>query len=469
MAIVAMASSLTLGPLYCQSCHAQGCYCSASYSYGNSNNFIKSSFDSRGTIDLSGTSLRCRYPLFGSSKNFKRIYMEHELFPSKVSVAADYPDSVPDSFHYANNKRGYHPLEEVEVSRKVQESKLTPAEIARTTLEAHNRALLVFPSTVHCEPHGRTSWAEYQYIIDEYGDIFFEICDGENLLRDQGESDPVHALIGIDLSSYESKTMDNEFNTTDAGIIDDILSDDEFFEVMDSEMSEFPVDWGMPDFIHPIYFAKCLKKAVNTECKKNMEHPSNGVSIMGFLRPVFVEEETHLRRLFNGEESDEGYSSDWKDTETLNLSSKDDESIPRSTIYKLEILKIEMFSAYGVEFAIGVQDFLEAEPDFLVHSSSAIIERFVEKGFRYNDALKALCKKKGLLVERAHLIGVDSLGIDVRVFYGAKVQTHRFPFRVQATSAIEAEKQIQRLLFPRSRRKRFSTEENKQKKNQNKF
>ena len=60
--------------------------------------------------------------------------MGHDLCLSKVSVAADYPDSVPDSSSYMS-KQAYHPLEEVKDSRRIRETKLTSAEIARSTVE----------------------------------------------------------------------------------------------------------------------------------------------------------------------------------------------------------------------------------------------------------------------------------------------------------------------------------------------
>jgi len=60
--------------------------------------------------------------------------MGHDLCLSKVSVAADYPDSVPDSSSYMSNQ-AYHPLEEVKDSRRIRETKLTSAEIARSTVE----------------------------------------------------------------------------------------------------------------------------------------------------------------------------------------------------------------------------------------------------------------------------------------------------------------------------------------------
>ena len=60
--------------------------------------------------------------------------MGHDLCLSKVCVAADYSDSVPDSSSYMN-KQGYHPLEELKVSRDIRPARLSSAEIARTTVE----------------------------------------------------------------------------------------------------------------------------------------------------------------------------------------------------------------------------------------------------------------------------------------------------------------------------------------------
>lgn len=45
---------------------------------------------------------------------------------------------------------------------------------------------------------------------------------------------------------------------------------------------------------------------------------------------------------------------------------------------------------------INLLDFQDAEPDILVHSTPAIVDRFNQ---RFDVALKALCKKKGLDAE----------------------------------------------------------------------
>lgn len=54
-----------------------------------------------------------------------------------------------------------------------------------------------------------------------------------------------------------------------------------------------------------------LLQAIDNEYNRKMDHPSNGVSILGCLRPAFADEEFYVRRLFNYEDSD-GYNSDWK-------------------------------------------------------------------------------------------------------------------------------------------------------------
>ena len=54
-------------------------------------------------------------------------------------------------------------------------------------------------------------------------------------------------------------------------------------------------------------------QSVHTKYGEKMEFPSNGISIVGCLRPAFVDEESYLRRLFHHENGD-GYSSDWRGT-----------------------------------------------------------------------------------------------------------------------------------------------------------
>lgn len=261
----------------------------------------------------------------------------------------------------------------------------------------------------------------------------------------------------MDIPVYDNKKMADEYDMSDIGMTE-MSYEEDYLEATETDVFDSAVDWGMPDpsiSVHPLYFAKCLIKAVNTEYEKKMDNPSNGLSILGCLRPAFSDEESYLRKLFQSEDAD-NHNLDWKDADVVTLASSDRKGCS-SIIYRLEILRIELFSVYGSQCEIHLQDFLDAEPDILVHSTPAILDRFSEKGIRCNVALKALCKRKGLHVEGANLTGVDSLGMDVRVYSGAEVRTHRFPFKVQATSEAAAEKQIQQLLFPRSRRKKLRT------------
>ncbi|XP_057441393.1 uncharacterized protein At3g49140 [Lotus japonicus] len=445
MAIVLLPSASSLPP---STATGEG-ICYPTTSYGIACNSIRCPIDGRRMHDL--TSTRCKSPFFGSSP-FLWPSTGHDLSLSKLFVAADYPDSIPDSSSDMSHQ-GYHPLEELKVSNDSQPARLSPAVIAKTTIEANDHALLVFPGMVHCEPHAQISWAEYEYLIDDYGDMYIEIFDGANLLEDWEANNPVNALIGMDIPIYDNRRTASEDAIFNSGDDDEFPFDDGYIEVLEMEDINTPVNWRQPDInssAHPLYFSKCLTKAVNMECEKSMNCPSNGVSILGYLRPAYADEESYVRRMYPTEVSD-GYSSDRKDGKDFYSSSINDQRDTSLTLYRLEIVKIKLHSVYGCQSDISFQEFQRAEPDILVHSSLAIVEHFNQN---CDGALKALCKKKGLDAERAHLIGVDSLGLDLRVFSGTEVKSHRFPFKVQANSVYAAEKQIWRLLFPPCRRKK---------------
>ncbi|XP_068664683.1 uncharacterized protein At3g49140 isoform X2 [Aristolochia californica] len=395
--------AIFIGPLQYQFCQMEDISCSMSSR--TMTGWIRPLFDNRRNSDF--CNIR---NLFSGAAQSPWLQVGQDSSSSKVRVAADYPDSVPNSSSYIGHQ-GYHPLEEVEEWERSGEKVLTDVEIARTTLEAHSSALLVFPGMVHSEPHRNHSWAEFQYSIDDYGDVFFEIFDDENILQDWEASSPVNVLIGMDFPIYgeTERVTSNNTHSLNSSSNDDIAFDYDNKEVKDTEVAGTLIDWGMPDTfrkIHPVYFAKCLTKAVHTKYGHKMDYPSNGLSIVGSLRPAFIDEESHLRRLFHGEDVD-GYVSDWTDesekaanevNDTYNLIGYG--SSIRSTVYKLEIFRIELFSVYGDRSMVSLQDFQEAEPDVLVHSASAIVKHFNVGSMKCKLALKALCrKKKGLNVE----------------------------------------------------------------------
>ncbi|CAI0397207.1 unnamed protein product [Linum tenue] len=449
MSTAAAFAAFSFGPSQCQSCQADGSSCSTSN--GITSGWMKTTIDTSTDV----LSSRSGSPILGSGSLFPWSSRGRDLSHLKVSVAADYSDSsFPDSSSYTS-ARGYHPLEEVIVSRRRPEPQLTPAEIARTTVEANSGALVVFPGIVHREPHEEITWAELQYVVDDYGEIYFEMFDDRNVLRDPQAGNAVNAFIGMDVPVYENRRVASDiavFNVRDA---DDIPIENDYFPIMDYKDHDVPVDWGMPDtctWVHPIHFAKCLSKATDIEHDIKMGHPSNGVSIIGCLKPAFDDEEAYFRSVCYSEDSD-GYSSDSTDGEIPNLSSKKNVS-RASSIYRFEIISIELFSVYGTQRPIGYSEYQKAEADVLLNCVSTIIERFNDRGIDVDSALKALCKKKGIDSQEAHLIGVDSLGLDVRICSGVEVRTHRFPFKIRARSEVAAEKQIHQLLFPRSRRKK---------------
>ncbi|KAI3683436.1 hypothetical protein L1987_83939 [Smallanthus sonchifolius] len=441
--VIASPHFISIGPSWCGSCHSEGIGCYTSY--GVTSNWMRSPEIPR-TSDHSESRFRYKNQFLRDAQfNWSTGRKNRQ---SKVSVAADYPDSVPESSNYVANN-GYHQLEEIKSSKRVRETKLTGAEMAKTTIEANSSALLIFPGTIHSEPHDHISWAEYPYVIDDGGDIYFRVPDDANIMQDPEASNPVNVLIGMDLPVLENQLLSVPESHISDNSVDNLSFFEDYYEDEGPDMSGGFMEWGVPidsAGVHPIYFAKCLTKAANMEYSKKMDHPSNGVSVLGCLSPAYVDEELYLRRLFSIEDGD-GYDQNWKD-ENINYNA--------SIFYRLEIMRVELFSVYGVQSAINLQDFRDAEPDILVHSIPDIIAHFGDDTMDCNLALKSLCKKNGFQVERANIIGVDSLGMDVRVFTGLEVRTHRFPFKIRATSETAAEKQIQQLLFPRARRKRLS-------------
>ncbi|CAM0884146.1 unnamed protein product [Alopecurus aequalis] len=431
-------------------------------------NWIRAPFDSRRFHDFSSLSFKCRNT-FGSIQPCW-LATDQDSPLSKVRVAADYSDSVPDSKYMSD--RGYHPLEEVKERPRKKDLSLTDVETARTVVEANSKGLLVFPARVHSEPHGHVTWSEFSYVVDDYGDIFFQVPDNGNILEDDDANNPVTVLIGMDAATVgETNVAINDFS--EHMDVEDSMDMSDDYSKVDTEITDILIEWGMPltmRSIHPIYFAKCLTKAVHDNHGEKMDNPSNGLSIVGYLRPAFIEEESYLRTLFHAECSADGYSSDWReeykrepqpasgtngliDEDISRLDINDVGSIIDSTIYKLEIMTIELFSVYGKQLIIDPQDFQDTEPDVLSNHASDIMKRIKENSDQCTMALRSLCsRKKGLTVEGASLIGVDSLGIDVRAFSGLEARTVRFSFNAQALSERSAEKKIRRMLFPRPRK-----------------
>eukprot|EP01018_Ginkgo_biloba_P018241 Gb_25444 [translate_table: standard] len=430
---------------------------------------------SKNRIDRGAISSGCWNPLSVPS-DCHLFSARKKVLQTKVQVAADYSDSKSDPLE-CHGELGYHPLEEIQDCEKTEKGELTltDAEIARTIVEVNNNATLMFSGTVDDELHENIFWPELQYVTDEYGDIYFEVNDDEDILRILSTSNSsVHVLIGLDdiqRFTEQETTLPENSNDSDIEDISDSDSDTEvdyeedwisiLEEVEELDLSESLGDWANLETMrstHPMYFSKKLAEVVSTDYAENMDRPSKGLAILGLIRPAFMEEQSYVRKFLCEEEFsstdiidlsgsnkdgqlEEFIINKYNDTETDPLTSPKDDAVwghgsendegseIDTSLYKLEILNIQLVSLYGNQSAVSLQDFQQAEPDILAHSATTIIARINAGGKKTENALKSLCrKKKGIQVEEATLIGVDSLGVDLRVRSGTQVQTLRFAF-----------------------------------------
>lgn len=433
---------------------------------------------------------------FSQSPDRRIFSARKKLLQTKVQAAADYSDSMSDPLKYKGGL-GYHPLEALDDSENNQKGELTltDAEIARTVVEVNSNATLMFSGMVDNELHENIFWPDLQYVTDEYGDIYFQVNDEDDVLQTLSTSNsPVHVLIGLDNIQYvreQDATVSGNSSDFDSDVQDDYeeswigIAEEEDSDVSDD--SDSLGDWAGLETMrsgHPIEFSRKLAEVVSTDYAGKMDCPSKGLAILGLIRSAFLEEQSSVHKLLydekfpgtdlidlNGSSKDEQIEEiaidDDSESESQHQTSltdvhasahgsdNDEGSEMGTSLYKLEILHIQLVSFYGNQSVVSLRDFQQAEPDILAHSSSTIIARINSYGKKTKTALKSLSRKiKGIEVEEATIIGVDSLGIDVRVCSGTQVQTLRFAFSCQATSEYAAEKQLRQLLFPRSRRRR---------------
>ncbi|GER51047.1 pentatricopeptide repeat (PPR) superfamily protein [Striga asiatica] len=248
----------------------------------------------------------------------------------------------------------------------------------------------------------------------------------------------------------------------------DILDEENGDEEIDGSLR----DWAKLDTMrssHPMYFAEKLAEVVSDDPVDCMKQLSAGLVIHGLLRPAFIEEHSVVQRQISNPESSDvdtdinvdggvhvnghRHAKEFtRDNVTLDGDLEKDESLGNGfAFYKLEMIKILLVSAQGVMSEVEIEDFRRAKPDAIAHSAAKIISRLKAGGEKTMQALKSLCwRSKGIQVEECALIGVDSLGFDVRVCSGTQLQTLRFGFKKKASSEYSAERQLNDLLFPRT-------------------
>ncbi|GFP81022.1 uncharacterized protein at3g49140 [Phtheirospermum japonicum] len=344
----------------------------------------------------------------------------------------------------------YHPFEEVAELPFLAngEAIITPAETSRTIIEVNSKAALMFSGMVNEEIHENIFWPDLPYVTDEHGNIYFQVKNDEDILQ----------------------TLTSEETVVDWVTI---LDEDDQDEESDGSLG----DWAKLETMrssHPIYFAKKLAEVVSDDPVDCMEQPAAGLAIHGLLRPAFIEEHSVIQKQISGPDSsdmDANHIADEQlqdgivqinghkhekeleqDHTSLGGDSEKDESLGSGfAFYKLDMIKIQLVSAQGSMSYVEIEDFRRAKPDAIAHSAAKIISRLKAGGEKTTQALKSLCWRcNGIQAEECVLIGVDSLGFDLRVCAGTQVQTLRFGFKKKASSEYSAERQLNDLLFPRA-------------------
>eukprot|EP00271_Cylindrocystis_brebissonii_P011731 TRINITY_DN2964_c2_g1_i1.p1 TRINITY_DN2964_c2_g1~~TRINITY_DN2964_c2_g1_i1.p1 ORF type:complete len:667 (+),score=206.62 TRINITY_DN2964_c2_g1_i1:205-2001(+) len=144
-----------------------------------------------------------------------------------------------------------------------------------------------------------------------------------------------------------------------------------------------------------------------------------------------------------GDEEDEDESDDEDDDED-----EDDDDEEGAVLYKVEILSIKVDNSLGVQEEVEVEKWRAARPDMLARAAGGIVER--ANGLdRARLCMGDLClRERNLSVDVVKMLGIDHLGVDLRVQTGTEMQTLRFPFLYPATSERAAEKLLDELLRP---------------------
>ncbi|XP_078181615.1 uncharacterized protein At3g49140-like isoform X4 [Carex rostrata] len=366
-------------------------------------NWIRSPFDRRKGLEFH--NFRYKSP-FGSNQALW-LRARHDYSLSKARVAADYSDSLPESTNHFI-KHGYHPLEEYKEPKRKIDMFLSDIQLARTIVEINHKAVLELAGWLHCEPHGHSLWSEFEYRVDDHGDILFELPE-EGLLQDVHITDfHVRVLIGMDSPCY------NEKGRLIGGLNDNDIHDKLKLDISDDEIEE----------------------ACYYEGRRNNRFPHG----------AWDARNTATDTSFAFCQVSE------KDDEPLSHSLPEKPRSKTSLLYRLEIGTMELFSVYGNQTEVHHRvPFCEVEPDAVACSAREIIKHLDEHGTHYLTALRALCrKKKSLVVEEAEIIWVDRLGFDVRAILGREMKILRFSFNTRAINEKAAEKKIMRMLFTRS-------------------
>lgn len=390
---------------------------------------------------------------------------------NRIRALSENLGSLPDPLASSPNNR-YHPSEDISKQGSLEgtkDARLSDAEIARTLLEVNRKATLLFSGLTDDEIHENVIWSDLPYLADEHGDIYFEVKNNEDILQTLIDDDKImQVIIGIDdiemLEDLEiSGPPDYDFGTEEITSEDsdfDDESDEDEFTILDDEeddlvSSESSSNWTNLETMrssHPMYFARKIAEVATSTNLDWMDQPAASIVVQGVLKPAFAEDHSFIRKHLSvgSTRSDEVSPGRKFVGEKLKDAPHEDQNLQHeASFYKLDMIRIQLVSAYGTQSSVEVQDFRKARPDAVANHAAEIISQLEAGGDKTIQALKSLCwRLKSIRVEEATVTGVDSLGFDLRVCSGTQVQTLRFAFKRRATSELSAEKLLHDLLFP---------------------
>ncbi|TYI69014.1 hypothetical protein E1A91_D08G125400v1 [Gossypium mustelinum] len=452
----------------------------------------------RGGFDVT----RNRFQRLNTASPWRRA-----LIKKKNQVTAEHLGSASGPTKQ-NGRSDYHPFEEIGEanSNNSDDATLTAAETCRTIIEVNTKATLMFSGMINDEIHESIMWPDLPYVTDGHGNVYFQVKSDEDILQSFAvENNFLQVIIGFDTTEIMkelelSGASEVDFEIEDIDDEDSDIEDEDEDEDENAEEEDYDEDWvsaledndqddsdgTLGDWAkletmhssHPMYFANKLTEVASDDPIDWMEQPSDGLAIQGLLRPAFIEEHSEIQKhistnqsrssdkhqvekvvgdkiedvsIINGHRNGLGSS---KDNSTSEESEKNEISMNGSLFYKLQMSKIQLITAHGHQTDVELEDFKQAQPDAIAHSTAKIISRLKAGGEKTVQALKSLCWRcKGIPVEEAAIISVDSLGFNLRVCCGTQIQTLRFTYNARATSEYSAERQIKDLLFPRSHQK----------------
>ncbi|KAL5582155.1 hypothetical protein UlMin_014597 [Ulmus minor] len=267
------------------------------------------------------------------------------------------------------NRIRYHPFEEIAKStlENGEDALLTSSETARTIIEVNSKATVMLSSLINNEVQENVIWPELPYVTDEHGNIYFQVKDSEDSVKTlTSENNFVMELSGPSKIDFGIEEIEDEDSDDWVAVLEDEEEDD-------SDMSLG--DWAKLETMrssHPMYFAKKIAQVTSDDPVDWMEQPPASLAIQGLLRPAFIEEHPIIqKRLSNQQDSNidinqvgETVVENSEDLDRINGHKFESESSQDSAnmadelendeistngtaFYKLEIMKIQLYSAHG--------------------------------------------------------------------------------------------------------------------------